>query len=73
MHGRLVDLSIRSASRRERTRYDCAAAVIKGDELGHFEHGSTIVVFAPRGFALADGVGSGTRIRAGQALMRVPG
>jgi phosphatidylserine decarboxylase len=46
--------------------------VAKGDELGWFEHGSTIIVFAPQGFRLADGVVTGSRIRAGQALMRQP-
>lgn len=44
----------------------------KGQEMGWFEHGSTIIVFAPRGFALAEGIAAGTRIRMGQALMRLP-
>lgn len=44
----------------------------KGQEMGWFEHGSTIIVFAPKGFALADGIAAGTRIRMGQALMRLP-
>ena len=52
---------------------DCDAAVAKGDELGHFEHGSTIIVFAPRGFRLAEGIAPGTPVRMGQALMRLPG
>ncbi len=50
----------------------CSADVVKGQELGWFEHGSTIIVFAPRGFELAPGIGAGTRIRMGQALMRMP-
>jgi phosphatidylserine decarboxylase len=49
------------------------ARAAKGDELGWFEHGSTIIVFAPRGFALCDGIAPGVRIRAGQALMNLPG
>src|SRR5262249_30658133 len=28
----------------------CGSSVRKGDELGWFEHGSTIIVFAPEGF-----------------------
>ena len=32
---------------------DCEATFSKGDELGWFEHGSTIIVFAPPGFASA--------------------
>lgn len=50
----------------------CDASVAKGQELGWFQHGSTIIVFAPKGFALADGVVPGARIQAGQALMRLP-
>jgi phosphatidylserine decarboxylase len=50
----------------------CQAPVTKGQELGWFEHGSTIIVFAPPGLLLAEGIQSGTRIRMGQALMRLP-
>ncbi|HEV8691450.1 MAG TPA: archaetidylserine decarboxylase [Ideonella sp.] len=50
----------------------CRAAVAKGEELGWFQHGSTIIVFAPKGFTLAEGIAPGTRIRAGQPLMRAP-
>jgi phosphatidylserine decarboxylase len=28
----------------------CQAAIHKGQEMGWFEHGSTIIVFAPKGF-----------------------
>jgi phosphatidylserine decarboxylase len=48
----------------------CDVPVVKGQELGWFEHGSTIIVFAPPGLTLADGVTSGQRIRMGQALLR---
>jgi phosphatidylserine decarboxylase len=51
---------------------DCGAAFRKGDELGWFEHGSTIIVFAPPGFQLCSGVREGTPIRMGRALMRLP-
>jgi phosphatidylserine decarboxylase len=50
----------------------CHAAFAKGEEMGWFEHGSTIIVFAPRGFALAPGIEAGQRIAMGQALMRLP-
>jgi phosphatidylserine decarboxylase len=43
--------------------------VRKGEELGWFEHGSTIIVFAPPGFALADGIATGQRLRMGQPLL----
>ncbi len=45
----------------------------KGDEMGWFQHGSTIIVFAPRGFTLCEGVTTGRRVRMGQRLMRLPG
>jgi phosphatidylserine decarboxylase len=45
------------------------ARAAKGEEMGWFEHGSTIVMLAPPGFALAKGIETGTRIRAGQALL----
>lgn len=44
----------------------------KGQELGWFEHGSTIIVFTPPGYALAPGIEAGARIRMGQALMTMP-
>ena len=50
----------------------CHAPVTKGQELGWFEHGSTIIVFAPPGLVLAEGIECGARIRMGQALMRLP-
>ena len=40
--------------------------------MGWFEHGSTIIVFAPPGFQLEAGIATGTRIRMGQALMSLP-
>lgn len=50
----------------------CDHAVRKGEELGWFEHGSTIIVFAPPGFTLAPEIKTGDRIQMGQALMRLP-
>ncbi len=50
----------------------CNAAYAKGQELGWFEHGSTIIVFAPPGFVLCEEVTQGTQIRMGQRLMRRP-
>ncbi|WP_113958598.1 archaetidylserine decarboxylase [Roseimicrobium gellanilyticum] len=52
--------------------FACNQAVKKGEELGWFEHGSTIIVFAPSGFTLAPGIESGTRIQMGQPLMKLP-
>jgi phosphatidylserine decarboxylase len=50
----------------------CNAPARKGEEMGWFEHGSTIIVFAPAGFALAEGIEPGRRLRMGEALMRLP-
>jgi phosphatidylserine decarboxylase len=50
----------------------CDAPFDKGAEMGWFQHGSTIIVFAPKGFALCDGIVSGQRIRMGQRLMQLP-
>lgn len=48
----------------------CAAPLRRGEEMGWFEHGSTIIVFAPRGLSLDDAVRQGARVRMGQALLR---
>jgi phosphatidylserine decarboxylase len=58
--------------RRGRHVHACNVAVGKGEELGWFEHGSTIIVFAPKGFALCDNVREGATIRMGEPLMRLP-
>lgn len=42
----------------------------KGDELGWFEHGSTILVIAPPGMTLMPGLQSGQRILMGEPLLR---
>jgi phosphatidylserine decarboxylase len=50
----------------------CHASFGKGERMGWFQHGSTIIVFAPRGFALCSGVREGAHIRVGERLMRLP-
>lgn len=52
--------------------FDCAAEFGKGDEMGWFQHGSTILIFAPSGFRVVDGLLPGARLRMGQALLRMP-
>ena len=51
-------------------RIACDVAVAKGAEMGWFEHGSTIILFTPPDFALADDIREGQPIRAGAALLR---
>jgi len=41
----------------------------KGDEMGYFQQGSTILLFATGNYALAPGIAVGTTIRMGQALL----
>jgi phosphatidylserine decarboxylase len=48
-----------------------SARLAKGEEMGWFEQGSTIVIVAPRGLELADAVQEGELIRMGQPLMRL--
>jgi phosphatidylserine decarboxylase len=50
----------------------CNAEFRKGDELGWFEHGSTIILFAPGSFSLCDNVRDGAVVQVGQPLMRMP-
>jgi phosphatidylserine decarboxylase len=50
----------------------CDAPFRKGEEMGWFQHGSTIILFAPKGFALCEEVVEGRIIRMGQRLMQLP-
>jgi len=49
----------------------CDAAFGKGEEMGWFQHGSTVIVLAPRTFSLCDNVREGALIRVGQPLMHL--
>jgi phosphatidylserine decarboxylase len=48
----------------------CDAALQRGQEMGWFEHGSTIIVLAPPGIRPGEGVFQGARVQMGQALLR---
>ncbi|MEA2898333.1 MAG: phosphatidylserine decarboxylase [Bradyrhizobium sp.] len=61
-----------NAGTRGPTDFSCCVNVRKGDELGWFEHGSTIIVLAPDHFEFCDTVRDSVRIRAGQPLMSKP-
>ncbi|HTW38897.1 MAG TPA: archaetidylserine decarboxylase [Steroidobacteraceae bacterium] len=47
----------------------CDAVLQKGAEMGWFEHGSTMIAFAPPGVSLHCGLRAGGIIRMGQALL----
>src|SRR6202165_1224591 len=66
-----LDLTLNAQSRGPSV-FPCDAKVRKGDELGWFEHGSTIIVLAPDNFEFADNIVESARICAGQPLMRKP-
>ena len=51
-------------------RTPCTARVAKGEEMGWFEHGSTIILFLPKGMRLADHLTEGQAIRAGDVIGR---
>ena len=51
----------------------CDAHFDKGQEMGWFQHGSTVIVLAPAGFELCAGLTLGINVRMGQALLRWSG
>ncbi|HVY00218.1 MAG TPA: archaetidylserine decarboxylase [Pseudorhodoplanes sp.] len=52
--------------------FRCDANFVKGQEMGWFEHGSTIVMLAPGDFDICDNVREGEIVRMGQPLLRLP-
>ena len=60
------------ARRNGPTEFAQQASFRGGDEMGWFEHGSTIIVLAPRGVSLAPGILPGARIKAGAPLLQLP-
>jgi phosphatidylserine decarboxylase len=51
----------------------CDAALRKGDEMGWFQHGSTMIAFAPAGVTLSAGLRQGGLIRMGEPLLSLTG
>ena len=50
----------------------CDASYAKGQEMGWFQHGSTIIALVPKGVAIHEGITEGHRIRMGEPLLRLP-
>jgi len=50
----------------------CNPSFVKGEEMGWFEHGSTILVFVPKTFAFVPELTTGQGIQMGQALFKLP-
>jgi phosphatidylserine decarboxylase len=49
----------------------CDASLQKGQEMGWFQHGSTIIVFAPAGVRLCERLRQGSIIRMGEPLLEL--
>jgi phosphatidylserine decarboxylase len=49
----------------------CAAQFRKGDEIGWFEHGSTIIMLVHEDFSICDNIKEGAIVRMGEPLMRL--
>jgi phosphatidylserine decarboxylase len=49
---------------------DCDSSFQKGDELGWFQHGSTIIMLTPPGYQLMPNLNTGSVIRCGETLFR---
>ena len=68
---RFLDISLGPDTKGRRS-FPCGRSALKGEELGWFEHGSTMIVLVPDGFTLHDGIREAVTVRVGQPLMRMP-
>jgi len=66
---RFLDLIV-DPRRSEAPAIPCKTPFRKGQEMGWFEHGSTIIVLAPKGVVLSPAVRPGSTIRMGEALLQ---
>jgi len=69
IHFEFLDVAL-SLKYRGPNRLPCRASFQKGDEMGHFRHGSTIIVFGTAGLERCPDVREGDRIRMGEPLFR---
>lgn len=68
---RFLDLGLDLRTGGPRT-IPCDAPLAKGDEMGWFQHGSTIVMLAPRGYAPCADVAEGRTVKVGERLLALP-
>jgi phosphatidylserine decarboxylase len=54
-------------------RVACRTSLRRGEEMGYFQHGSTIIVFGTPGLRLCEHVLEGVRVRMGEPLLRHAG
>lgn len=69
LHGLPEPLNLKYAGP---NRINLARHLRKGDEIGYFEHGSTVVLLTPGEFRFEPGLTTGKTVRMGEALMRLP-
>jgi phosphatidylserine decarboxylase len=69
IHFNFVNTPLTLAHRGARL-FPCDAQVAKGEELGRFEAGSTIILFASRDFEFTEEVAPGALVRVGRPLLR---
>jgi len=55
------------------SRIPSDATLARGEQMGWFEHGSTVIVFAPAAYRPCPGIVPGAQVRMGQALMHNAG
>jgi phosphatidylserine decarboxylase len=70
IHFEFLDVGL-SLKYRGPNRIPCHASFRKGDEMGHFRHGSTIVVLGTDGLEPCPNVRDGESIRMGEPLLRI--
>jgi phosphatidylserine decarboxylase len=51
-------------------RLICNRTYARGEEMGYFQHGSTIILFAEQGVEVLTSIEEGMTVRAGQALLQ---
>jgi len=68
---RFLDMPVRGRDRTW-TKRIAGVRLSKGQEMGWFEHGSTIIVLVPDGFSPCEQMAPATQIRMGAALLRAP-
>jgi phosphatidylserine decarboxylase len=68
---RFLDIPVEGRDR-DWTAHPLDVRLAKGEEMGWFEQGSTIIALAPDGFSLCDNIQSGQRIRMGEPLLLRP-
>jgi phosphatidylserine decarboxylase len=67
IHLNFVDVAL-NLRYRGPNRIPCRASFRKGDEMGYFRHGSTIIAFGSRHLELCDRIREGHTIRMGEPL-----